>query len=350
MSSLADMTSPPITPAPTTDPDEPVRVRLRGAGDVVASLPALLGYDARSSLVLIVVSHDPRQVRLTMRVDIPSTPGPRSWRAVADAFAPGLRAAGGSEALLVQVDGEPEWADEVADALDLTLARYDMALADVIVTADGYYRSRRCHDPQCCPPQGRPVPGTSALTAAAVTTGRVIRGSRDELAAEITPPDDAAAARADRAAELFVAALPHGSLDTSPNGIEALLARACAAAVDTGEVALDDAVRLALMLAAPDVRDQTYIHLVTAGEDAHRLLWASVCRQLPREYCAAPLAYFALAVYLQGSGAVANVALGAANEVDCAHPTVRLIDDLVAAAVSPRDVRSTLARVTAPAD
>ncbi|MGB9372789.1 MAG: DUF4192 family protein, partial [Jiangellales bacterium] len=146
------MTSSPITPAPTTDPDEPVRVRLRGAGDVVASLPALLGYDARSSLVLIVMSHEPRQVRLTMRLDIPPTPGPRSWQAVADAFAPGLRAAGGSEALLVQIDGEPEWADEVADALDLTLARYGMALADVIVTADGCYRSRRCHDPQCCPP------------------------------------------------------------------------------------------------------------------------------------------------------------------------------------------------------
>ncbi len=343
------MTSSPITPAPTTDPDEPVRVRLRGAGDVVASLPALLGYEARSSLVLVVLTHDPRQVRLTMRIDIPPRPGPRSWRGVAHAFAPGLRAAGGSEALLVQIDGEPEWADEVADALDLTLARYGVALTDVIVTADGYYRSRRCYDPQCCPPQGRPVPGTSALTAAAVTTGCVIRGSRDELADEITPPEHALASRADRVAELFVAALPHGSLDTSPEAIQALLARACAAVVDTGEVTLDDAVRLALMLVAPDVRDHTYVHLVTAGEDVHRALWASVCRTLPREYCAAPLAYFALAAYLQGSGAVANVALGLANQVDCAHPTVRLLDDLIAAGVSPDDVRSTLAHATASA-
>lgn len=336
-----------MTPVPTTDPEEPVRVRLRGAGDVVASLPALLGYRARQSLVLIVVSHDPRVVQLTMRLDIPPVPGERAWRAVADAFAPGLRTADGSEAILVQVDGEPEWADGVADALHLTMARHGVTLSDVIVTADGYYRSRLCDDAECCPPQGRAVPGSSALMTATVATGRVIGNSRDDLAHEIVAPDAAAAARADRVVALFVAALPHGSVIASPDEVDALLARARAAVAENRDVGLDDAVRLALMLADGDVRDMTYANLFTAGEEVHRALWASVCRLLPREYCAAPLAFFALSAYLDGSGAVANVALAAAKEVDCAHPTVRLVDDLVAEAISPRVVRATLAHATA---
>jgi len=335
-----------MTPAPTTDPDEPVRVRLRGAGDVVASLPALLGYRARQSFVLIVVSGDPRVVRLTMRLDLPPVPGKRAWRAVADAFTPGLRAAGGSEAILVQVDGNPEWADGVADALHLSMARHGVTLSDVIVTADGHYRSRLCGDPECCPPQGSAVPGSSALMAATVATGRVIGDSRDDLAHEISPPDDAAAARADQVVELFVAALPHGSVTASPDEVAALFARACARAAQSRDVGLDDAVRLALMLAAGDVRDMAYENLSTVGEDVHRAMWASVCRLLPREYCAAPLAFFALSAYLDGSGAVANLALAAANEVDCAHPTVRLVDDLVAEGISPRVVRATLAHAT----
>lgn len=349
-SSLAAMTSPPVTPETTSHPDEPTRVRLRDAGDVVASLPALLGYRARSSLVLIVLSQKPRRVLLTMRLDIPPCPGHGSWRSVADAFAPGLRAADGSEAILVQIDGDPEWADEVADALRLRLAQRGMTLSDVIVTADGFYRSRCCLDPMCCPPEGRPVPGSSALAAAAVTRGRVIHASRDELAAEIAAPEAGAAARADRVVELFVATVPHGSLDTEPDAVEALLSRGCAAALHAGEVALDDAVRLALMLVDGDVRDQTYDHLVGAGEKAHRALWASVCRVLPRRYCAAPLAFFALAAYLQGDGAVANVALAAATEIDCAHPTVRLVGDLVAAGVSPHDLRSSLAHAAGRPD
>jgi hypothetical protein len=57
-----------------------------------------------------------------------------------------------------------------------------------------------------------------------------------------------------------------------------------------------------------------------------------------------------LAAYLQGAGAVANVALAEANDVDWMHPTVRLIDDVVAAGISPRSLRATLAHAMARAD
>lgn len=323
--------------------DSPRVVRVRTPGDIVASLPALIGYHPRDSVVLVVLGGERRRVRLTMRIDRPDggRPGSTVWRRLAEAFRTGVARVDGQEAVLVVVDGSAADADLARRAVDRMLVDYGITLEDVLVVSEGRYRSIVCDDPGCCPPEGRPVPASSAVTAAAISEGKVICGSRDELGREVEAPSGARLDRAERVVRLLALSLPHGSLDVSLAAVEDELDRACAAA-RRGDLPLNQAVRLALMVGAGTVRDRTYLHLVRTGPRQHRQVWASVCRQVPPHCSAVPLALTALCAYLTGDGAVANVVLERARAVDCTHPTVALVDDIVAVAIPPSDVVGTL--------
>jgi hypothetical protein len=93
-----------------------------------------------------------------------------------------------------------------------------------------------------------------------------------------------------------------------------------------------------------DCRDEAYRHLVQAPRAQSRMLWSSCCRLLTPPALVVPLALFALVAYLEGDGAVANLALERAEAVDPQHPTVRLVSDLVASALAPSVVIGALAR------
>lgn len=317
-------------------------VRLRSPGEIVASLPALLGYHAERSIVLLLLGGDRRRVTLTMRVDLPDSCVPEVWQAIAAALSPGLVRGGGDEAVLVLLDGDEESARALEDALAGVLDEHGVVMRDVLVVSAGRYRSIHCTDPACCPSQGTPVPRVGAATAAAVSSGRVIRASRAELRAEVAPPDAAGAACAERVIALVVSSSEHGSLDLTTAAVDAELDSACAA-LGNAEVPLDQAVRLALLVRVGELRDRAYLHLVDNGPEKHRALWGSVCRQLPAAHTVVPHVLFALAAYLQGEGALATVALEAAEAVDGQHPSVQLLGDVMAAGIPPGDVRDALA-------
>lgn len=323
--------------------DEPVRVRLRSPGELVASLPALMGYHARRSIVLVVLGGEPSVVRLTMRLDLPQGAEQSTWRAVADCFASAVRRADAHHAMLIVLDGQEEPTLALADAMREALGRAGVDLADVILVTEGRYRSLTCTDTTCCPPGGTPVPASSALTAAVVTQGRVIHGDRSEIEARLAPPDPPAQARAERVAALVLTALPHGSIGLTDDEVRALLDRCVAAANDSG-LRLVDAVRLAMLVQINEVRDLAYGHMLAVGSDQHETLWTAVCRLVPPALSAVPLAMVALSSYLSGAGALTTVAIERAVEVDGCHPTVTLIADVVQSAIPPRDVREALAR------
>lgn len=343
------MTSPPAADpfVRPTDPNDTPVLRLRSPGEVVAALPALLGYHARKSIVLVVLAGDRHRVRLTMRLDLPERRDRAVWTAVAGALAPGLAQAQGTHAMLIVVDGDDACAQGLIEALTPRLEEHSLDLMDALVVADGRYRSVLCRDVECCPADGKPVPPTGAATAAAVVGGRVIRASRDDLRAEIEPPSAEAAERAERVVRLVAMTAAHGSVDDSVDGVETELRRACEAA-DDGALTLDQAARLAVMVAVGEIRDQAYLHLITSGVPRHRRLWAAVCRLLPVEHSVVPHVLFALAAYLDGDGAVATVALEAAEQVDPSHPSVRLLSDVLAAGIPPAAVRDALARSIEP--
>jgi hypothetical protein len=322
-------------------------VRVRTPGDIVASLPALIGYHARDSIVLVLLGGQPSQVRLTMRLDMPQVRDDAVWPAVSRAFLPGVRNADADEAVLVLLDGDEQSADALAGALSADLDDNGVGMRDVLVVREGRYRSILCDDVACCPPQGALVPTTGAATAAAAVTGQVIAASRDELRAEFAPPQPEDGQRAATAFALMVSSAWHGSLDDCATEFPGYLDEASTAAAE-GCLSLEQAVRLACLVRVGEYRDQAYLHLVEGDIDHHRAMWGSVCRQLPREHTVVPHVMLALAAYLQGEGALATVALEAAEQVNAEHASVRLLSDVIAAGIPPREVRAALARCMAP--
>jgi hypothetical protein len=323
--------------------DAPIRVRLRSPGDLVASLPALLGYHARRSIVLVVLGGSPPVVRLTMRLDLPDGGDESTWGAVADCFATAVRRADAHHAMLLVLDGEEEPTRALAEALRDALRPIGVDLADAILVTDGRYRSLTCTDDACCPSGGTPVPASSSLTAAVVTQGRVIHGDRAEIEAQLAPPDPKAQARAERVAALVLSSVPGGSIGLTDHEIRELLDR-CVAAANGSGLRLVDAIRLAVLVQISEVRDLAYRHLLAVGSEQHEILWSAVCRQVPASMSAVPLALVALSSYLSGAGALTTVAIQRAVEVDGCHPSVTLIADVVRSAIPPRDVRDALAR------
>lgn len=334
--------TPPQPSVGPVAPAEPVLVGLRNPGEVVAAIPGLLGYRPARSVVLVLLGGSRRRIELTMRVDLPAGGGAERWTAVAAALSPGVAASGAAEGVLVLVDADRAAGLEAVEHIGPVLLDLGVSLADALVTLDGRYGSVLCADLTCCPSEGRPIPRGSAVAAAAVVAGRVIHDTREDLGAEISPPDSRRCTAADEVATQMAAAVQHGTLDLSIDGVDELLDRACATAVD-GELPLDQAVGLAVMVGVGEVRDQAYVHVVDAAE-RHRAVWAAVCRQVPERLSTVPLVLFALSAYLMGDGAVANVALDRALRVDQWHPSVQLLGDLLAAGVPPLAIRAALTR------
>jgi hypothetical protein len=349
-------TFPPAAPPPgrpgvgrSDDPDgrgDEVRVRVHGPGDLVAALPALLGYHARDSIVLVVFGGASSRIRLTLRLDIPEgaeVDDADTWRAVADALRSGAGRANGEQAILIVLDGDDDLGAALSRQVRQRLGVDGLTLLDTVVVNDGRYRSVECADSTCCPSEGRPVPPSSALVAAAVSEGRVIHADREDLAAELAAPDDDDAERSRMVTALLTSTLAHGSIGLDGDDIEALLDHGCAQA-GRGRLGLADAVRLAMVLTIGEIRDQAYAHMLTVGAHEHRVLWGSVCRQVHPEIAAAPLALAALAAYLCGAGTLATIAIERAREVDACHASVSLVSDILLAGIPPRLVRDALAR------
>jgi hypothetical protein len=314
--------------------------RVSGPGDLVATVPVLVGFEPQHSIVALVLRRS--QVALTMRVDLPPPGERRAWKVLADTVVRAARQADGSAVVLV-VYSSDRWHTDASRAVVTALRHRGIEVLDVLAVHDGRWWSATCHDPACCPPQGTPVPETSAARiAAAVVDGRVVRPDRASLAEEFAPPPDLDPAAVTKALDAARAELPPAGPGRLP-AVEALLTEAAAAA-RAGALSLSTAALLAQVVRDGDCRDEAYRHLVRAPRPHSRALWASCCRLLTPPALVVPLALFALVAYLEGDGAVANLALERAEQVDPQHPTVRLVSDVVASALAPSVVIGALAR------
>jgi len=344
------MTSTRPAPDPAGLPAGPPVARLRGPGDIAAVVPSLLGFSPQQCLVVLVLGPPRRRIRLTMRVDLPAPDRDDHWAALSASLRPGFVQADGDAVALCVYSPEPAHLDAALRHLRPMCDEYGLELVDALRVDGGRWFSGVCSDPQCCPPDGLPVPQDSAAVAALVVEdGRLVRGSRAELRGEFTRPADAA----------LDAQLARALLEVRPDVVRdprrgvpvsamAEQVDGALAALTFGGLRVEDAVRLAVLVGDGERRDAVYRHLV-GGPDhvarvrAHRALWAAVCRLLGEEGSVIPLMLFALAAYLDGDGAAANLALERALGWDPDHPTVLLIGDVMAAAIPPRAVRAALA-------
>jgi hypothetical protein len=175
-------------------------IRLSSPVDLITSLPYLLGFHPKRSVVLVCLQGG--QVGLCERLDIP--PLEHVQDAVAGLIGPMLKERPSSVVLLGYEDLEDE-AAPLLDALKAAIGWYDgIDLADVLVIRDGRWYSRVCKDLTCCPTDGTPLVDNVAVASEFVALGANPAAQREDVAARLearfgavslpaTEPDTAAA-------------------------------------------------------------------------------------------------------------------------------------------------------------
>jgi hypothetical protein len=237
------------------------RVTLTSPGDVVATVPALLGFHPQHSLVALLTATPTGTLICTLRLDL-DTPAAEVARRLLDLA---TQVGPGRLLLLAYPDSLPDWIespdeDAVLDVVD-TLADADIPVTDLLVVTEGRYFSQMCSDPGCCPTGGRPVPtGPTTLEVRSVLDGQMtVAGTRGEvvdlyrLRPELTPlPEALTRAR-----------------DGIPQRLEAACDRALALIAENSGTRLTEPVRAELcwLLQQVDVRDWTLAHLCTPDPD-----------------------------------------------------------------------------------
>lgn len=184
------------------------RIRISDPGELIETVPYLLGFHPRESLVLIGFAGGAgqQQIQVTVRLDLPD---PAAGGLDAEALRPlgdVLRRADceAMAAVLVteSVRGDPRACEELVACRDLvtvTMAAAGVEVLDVLVATGRRWWSLCCERLECCPGAGRQrVLGCSEAAAQATFAGLVALPDRQAMAATL----------AGRSAEQRAALLP----------------------------------------------------------------------------------------------------------------------------------------------
>ncbi len=158
--------------------------------------------------------------------------------------------------------------------------------------------------------------------ARAVLEGRVLHGSRAELAATLAVDPDAV---------LRVTATrptPRGA----PDWVAATVARLAAGGTAPGPA---EAARLLESIAVPEGRDAAWGGARRDDARRHVELWSGLVRSCPDDLVPHAAAVLAVVAWLAGDGALAWCGVERAREHDPTHPLAGLVADLLEAAVPP---------------
>ncbi|MFD2094120.1 DUF4192 domain-containing protein [Blastococcus deserti] len=350
---------PPVPPAPGR-----IDVRLTDLGDLAASIPHLLGFRPRESVVLVsLTGPSGGRVGLTMRADIPPA---EHAGALAAALTRRVLTDRPRGAVLAVVSDEPDAVDglphrALVHELVLALTRHAVAVDEAVLVRSGRWWSYDCADACCAPGRGTPLPtGVTELEVAAVATGVVVEPDREGLGARIAPPDasarqamaaacaEFAAARADSISE----AGWHAVAERSWTAILDALARSRPGASAAGSRLTDpELARVVWGLRDRAVRDRALQLALGPDAAAAEQLWTECTRRAPGPLDAAPATLLAVSAWLRGDGAMADVALRRALASEPGYALARLLVQALAACMHPAALRALIAEaVHGPVD
>lgn len=320
---------------PTTLP-KPIRVR--GAGDLYAAIPHLMGFHPADSLVVLVLKD--HMISMTMRVDLPR---PRHRGVLAAQLEAPLLEHRATDVILVVVCPPSEhMPEELPHEPLVTTLEHKLGGVGIEVVEAVWLPSCQKDAPWLCyldiDCHGTlPDPGLSAVAAASAHEGNVTFESRAALAAIVAldPPE----ALERRSALLDELSTSSGEPDP---GIELRRVLDAIDAVEERKGPLPDAeiVALARALAMPEVRDAT---LAFAVQDRSRLaerLWIELTRSCPAPERAEPACLLAFYAYQRGDGGIASIALDAADEACPGHSLAKLLRAALSAALPPEEMRA----------
>jgi hypothetical protein len=331
------------------------RVRLGHASDLMAAVPAMLGFHPHRSMVLIAVKDGGASVGPTMRhdlvlagehVDRRAGGHTRATPEMLDVigYLAGYCATENIPAVMaVFVDDRldrtvrtPHLLDVEALVieLDATLASFGVQLSEALAASEiadaadwwslrGPQRHGLISDPSASP-----------MTVARVLDGYSVRRSRCELAETVAPGPDATV----RAVAAEISRLRRGGGRSRGDELTSVLSYVARGPYDT-ELDPTDIARIALAIGHVQVRDA--LLALTLGDDAGFVeeFWATMSRVLPKCERAIAATLLAFSAYVRGDGPMARIAIDAALEADETHSLARLLDRSLSAGAGPDLVR-----------
>jgi hypothetical protein len=307
-------------------------IRVGSPADLLASIPAVLGFHPTDSLVLM--AHDEltdelgAMARLDFTADPDGLPDPECTGAIRDAGRM-LRQQGVDRVLIAAVTPgyPPDRLPELAIALERLLGPADADDIDVVdvflLPRIGVGRRWTCRHGVA----GRVAdPETCAAAIAALVAGRMVHASRAEMVAELAETGSGVGARACRGA--------------TPRSVpDAQLLAELVAAVTVDDPIPDAALaRLGGALLRIPVRDAAMG--LAAGERAitARSGFAALARGLRGTPRAAAATLAAALAYLRGDGPAVGIALAAALDADPRYRAARLLSQAFDAGLRPDEM------------
>lgn len=334
-------------------------VRLSGVGDLVAAVPAMLGFHPHRSMVLIGLGPGGESVGPTMRHDLDLAGHDVERRGGADTratsemlevidFLAGYCSLEGMTAVVaVFVDDRVRRGSDdvygrdiesVAAELRFALDSSGVLLATAVATADvaqgeqwrsllGTRRTGMVSDPTSSP-----------LTMARVLEGRTVRGSRSELCDTIAP--DACASRG--AVSEQMRRLRRDGGRTHAEELETVLA-AIARHADGTDFADGEVARVGVAIGHIQVRDA--LLALVLGDDAAEVeqFWTVMTRRLPDTERAIAATMLAFSAYARGDGPMARVAVDVALDCDETYSLAGLMERSLASGAKPDLIREVAA-------
>jgi Domain of unknown function (DUF4192) len=333
-------------------------VRVSDPGEVITALPSLLGFRPRESVVLVSLrGARANRLGLVVRADLPPEGAEEVFSSM---LVRSVRTDGPSAVLIGVISETPDLEGDVAElpfrplvhALVQELTGADVPAREVFLARAGRWWSYDCADPCCAPGAGRPLPtGVSAVEVAAVATGTVVAGDRDDLAGRIAAPDPAEAQ--------VMAAMCEGVV---AEWADLIFERGLEAAAEEGWTAITEAVprcrpgaltarsplsdrevaRVVCALRDPDVRDRALGLALGVDAAAAEQLWTECTRRVPLPLVAPPATLLAVSTWLRGDGAMANIALDRALAGQPDYSFARLLATALDRCLPPDDLRQLL--------
>ncbi|EHK83566.1 DUF4192 domain-containing protein [Saccharomonospora azurea] len=321
-----------MTPSSTTDSQTADRspIDLRDPGELLAATPHLLGFDPVDSLVL--VGHrgtTGARIGNIVRADLPQ-PGDEAALArqllgplAHDSVAVTAVVVGGRRG---DATGPP--ARTVVTAVREVFGQAGLPVSHALwvpkIRAGAPWR---CYEQSCCAGH-LPDPASTVMAAVSAHAGLVTHSSRAAMERQLQPvASDVLERRAAMLRRRLSAASRDdvASLRRGRAAVRTVLARAW-----KGTLLLSDTevVELAVALAQPRIRDAclaTALPADSAGAVTAERLWLLLTKHTPTPERAQPATLLAYSAYVRGEGALAGMALDAAQAADPNHLLSKLL-------------------------
>lgn len=338
-------------------PFEPVPVlALSGPSELIDSVPYLLGFHPRDSLVLVGLGSTPAgrdRVGVSARVDLADLAVDAG---IVRRCAAALGRSGAHSAVVLVYDSEAAaapalpWSaivEEVGAALELER----LSLRDALLVGDTRWWSYLCSDPACCPAEGSPRQGPGSATAAtAAYAGLSALPGREGIEALLDQDPPEALERMAVLLEVAEAAELEAVLTGRQQAHRRSATRALFAAARAQDLnplrrgapgqaqpapTDEQAARLAVALGDLSVRDACWL-AAEGGRLPATGLWRMLARRLPAPYDAQPLFLLGWQEWRAGNGALAGIAASRALASDPGCSAARLLLDALAHGLDPR--------------